>query len=455
MLKLNKDSFKVVTGSTSIIGKFEGKSADVVMNNNEMILGPDLWRNVHDSEEYKRGIELGHYIGFLGHPEDPGCQDFKNACIILRGFEIDDNTNEINASFDLVDTPVGQIVKTFIDAGVQFGISVRGAGDIDADGVVDPDTFVFRGFDLVAFPAYNDAIPTFTEIAASSDLDKQVKCKAVKSCIRKNVSGISSVSTIEALQDQVVAASSEYTLLEKRKQEILNNPDDNSVTSLKLQGMTRLYLESIEANKQLQKQLDEVKASENSANNKRLKSERELKVVKRIMGSQITDLSSDRDNIYGKYQTAVKANAQLKSQLEDVNNLNLKYIQKVNSSTAAIRDKTKTIAQLEVKLRETFTASDNSKRASSNLDAKVANLERKLSAATKLVEEYQQSYIELYSLILGVNLDSVQVTASTSANELKELIQSGTSTSNVASRVVDSYPEDLDMDIGEDDLVTV
>ena len=47
--------------------------------------------------------------------------------------------------FDLIDTPVGRIVKTFQDAGVTFGISVRGAGDI-INNSVDPDTFVFIVF---------------------------------------------------------------------------------------------------------------------------------------------------------------------------------------------------------------------------------------------------------------------------------------------------------------------
>lgn len=443
------------SNKSPILGRFEGKCADVIMNNNEMTLCLDLWKNVLNSEEYKRGIELGHLIGFLGHPEDPGCQDFKNACIVMRGFRIDEKTNEIYGTFDLIDTPVGRIVKTFIDAGVTFGISVRGAGDIDSEGNVDPDTFVFRGFDLVAFPAYNDAIPTFQEIAASSDLDKQVKCKAVKSSIRKNISGIHSISTINAIQEQVVASSSEYKLLEQRKQELLNSSNSSDVSSLKLKGVTELYLESVKANRDLQQELKRIKASESSLKDRCLKSEKELGVVKRIMGNQIVDLSSDRDSIYGKYRTAISANQKLKAELEDVNDLNLKYIQKVNSSTAAIRAKTDTIAELEVKLRETVTASDNSKRASSNLDAKVKDLKSKLAAATKLVEGYQKSYIELYSLILGVNLDAIEITASTSADELKQLIQAGTSSSNIPGKPEIQYPEDLDIDIDEDGLVTV
>ena len=165
--------------SLAVIGTFEGKSADAsVENANQMTLGPELWRNLFNSEEYKRYLKLGHYIGFLGHPDDVGCQDYKNACIVMTDGWLD-NDNQVYAKFNLIDTPVGRIVKSFIDAGVQFGISVRGAGDVDASGEVDPDTFVFRGFDIVTFPAYDDAIPKFTEIAASNDVDKQVKYKSI------------------------------------------------------------------------------------------------------------------------------------------------------------------------------------------------------------------------------------------------------------------------------------
>ena len=131
----------------TVIGTFSGKCCDAtVSNNNDMFLGQDLFNNLFQSEEYKRALENGYYIGFLGHPEDPGCMDFEHACIVMTECHMDSN-GEIFGTFDLVDTPVGRIVKAFIDAGVTFGISIRGAGDVAGDGTVDPETFVFRGFD--------------------------------------------------------------------------------------------------------------------------------------------------------------------------------------------------------------------------------------------------------------------------------------------------------------------
>ena len=180
----------------TIIGTYEGLCADAdITNLNGLDITREVWENVFASDEYKTAIERGHYIGFLGHP---ACQDFEHACIVMTEGHIDDD-GKVYGSFNLIDTPVGRIVKSFQDAGVTFGISVRGAGDI-IDNSVDPDTFVFRGFDLVAFPAYPDAIPEFTPIAASSDVDKQKKYKKVCAAVKANINDIDSISTLNAMQ---------------------------------------------------------------------------------------------------------------------------------------------------------------------------------------------------------------------------------------------------------------
>ena len=172
-----------VKSANTVLGTFTGKCCDAsVFNNNDMKLDRELFEKLIESDEYKDAMDHRYYIGFLGHPEDPNCQDFKDACIVMTSMEIKDN-DEIYGTFDLIDTPVGRVVKSFIDAGVEFGISIRGAGDVDVEGNVDPDTFIFRGFDLVAFPAYNDAVPEFIEIAASND----PKYKKIKAAIDKNL----------------------------------------------------------------------------------------------------------------------------------------------------------------------------------------------------------------------------------------------------------------------------
>lgn len=130
--------------ATSILGTYEGEALDTnITNNNGLDITAEVIKQVLASDEYAQGLENGWFIGFLGHPEDPSCMDFKDGCIVLTDMSIDDN-GKVYAKFNLIDTPVGRIVKTLQDAGVVFGISIRGAGDIVGNSV-DPDTFVFRG----------------------------------------------------------------------------------------------------------------------------------------------------------------------------------------------------------------------------------------------------------------------------------------------------------------------
>ena len=194
-----KDKVKAALGAvkSSILGTYDGECADAaITNKNGLDITREVWETVFASEDYRQAIDLGWYLGFLGHPEDPNCMEFEHACIVMTEGHIDEK-GKVFGKFNLIDTPVGRIVKAFQDAGVIFGISVRGAGDI-IDNSVDPDSFVFRGFDLVTFPAFPESIPTFTAVAASTDAETRKKyqkvCAAVNNIARKKAASFSSAS---------------------------------------------------------------------------------------------------------------------------------------------------------------------------------------------------------------------------------------------------------------------
>ena len=472
------------TTKTTILGTFTGKCCDAaVVNNNDMKLDRELFENLLKSDEYKDAMEHRYYIGFLGHPEDPNCQDFKDGCIVMTSMEIRDN-DEIYGTFDLIDTPVGRVVKSFIDAGVQFGISIRGAGDVDADGNVDPDTFIFRGFDLVAFPAYNDAVPEFLEIAAASD----PKYKKIKAAIDKNLKYITSSTAIDEIQANLNPHSAEYKKLEARKQDIGVNPEDTDkdndleeITAKKLEAMTNMYMEACERNDELEAtsastriELRAVKASY----------EREIRSLKRITASQNKLMQDRYDSISASYKLAIKATNELKSELKNAdqklekieasqnklkeknseiskelitaNKNNLIYKQKIENSSEDIKDRDATISGLREKLNKTVVASTNAQRDASNRDEEVKqlksqvsssndtikDLESRIVACEDLLHEYQQAYADFYATARGVSVSGLPVTASTSVRDLENLIQGATNTSNISSRPTYGYDED-------------
>ena len=436
----------------TVIGTFSGKCCDAtVSNNNDMFLGEDLFNNLFQSEEYKRALENGYYIGFLGHPEDPGCMDFEHACIVMTECHMDSN-GEIFGTFDLVDTPVGRIVKAFIDAGVTFGISIRGAGDIAGDGTVDPETFVFRGFDLVTFPAYDDAVPTFKEIAASSDLDKQVKYKKVCATINKSLQSIKSNTTLETIQAQFNENSDEYKVIEDRKNELeddgIEDVDTEEILADKVKGMTQLYLEQVEANTSMRKEVIELKRQLIQA---KTDNRRRLSAVKRITASQIDSLEGELASVTGSYRASVAASSKLKKQIEQLKKDNLKYTHKIEANSKTICERDSTISDLEARLRKTVTASSKVENRASNLDEEVKSLRARVEAAEQMVLNYQQAYANMYANALGVHLENLSVTASTSVSELKDMISAGTNTSGMtAAPFVEPEPYEV-TDIEDED----
>lgn len=449
---MNKDEIKgSVTGNT-ILGTYEGECADSnITNKNGLDITRPVWEGVFASEEYTEAIDKGWYIGFLGHPEDPNCMDFEHACIVMTEGHIADN-GKIYGKFNLIDTPVGRIVKAFQDAGVKFGISVRGAGDI-IDNSVDPDTFVFRGFDLVSFPAYPESIPTFTEIAASSDVEKQKKYKAVCAAVNKNIEGLNTTESVEIVQSCFAKQSEEYKKLEKRKAELIGAEDitDVDLTDEKIEGMMNLYLNECEDNKRL---VEQNAALRDELASVRATSERKFKSMQRIVADQrrqsdkeIAEIANHNKKISASYRA-------LKAHTQEIEQSNLKYVHKIEANTSIVDQKDSVISNLQSELSETVKQAHDAKVRASNCEDQVAKLSAQIKACEAVIEEYQNAYASLYADAIGVSLDNVSVTASTSVEELQNSIR-GASALPVAPAITELESDIYVDDSNSDDIISV
>ena len=443
----------------SVIGIFEGECADSnITNENGLDITRPVWENIFSSESYQQAIELGWYIGFLGHPDDPGCMDFRNACIVMTEGHIDDN-GKVYGKFNLIDTPVGRTVKTFIDAGVTFGISVRGAGDI-VNNSVDPDTFVFRGFDLVSFPAFPESIPTFTAIAASSDVESQKKYKAICAAVKENLPNIDSCEAIDILQCQFAEQSDEYKALEDRKREIrgsnstedyVSEFNDVDITKDKVESMTKLYLEQVEANNRLKNE-NQILSSKLASNE--IEARRKISSISRITADQIKSATDAKDAAEKRCKQLVAASIRMKETISQERSNNLKYLQKISESKNIVDSKDSLISSLRARLNETVTASANVERRTSNLDEQLKKSKDEIIACKKMLKDYQDAYAELYSQAVGADLQKVKVTASTSVSSLRSAITSSISRKPYSIR----EPEEIDVDdcyFDDDDIVTI
>lgn len=439
--------------SIPVIGTYEGECADAnITNNNGLDITRDVWEYVFNSDDYKQGIDKGWYIGYLGHPEDPGCMDFKDACIVMTEGHINDD-GKVFGKFNLIDTPVGRIVKTFQEAGVQFGVSVRGAGDI-VNNSVDPETFVFRGFDIVTFPAFPESIPTFTSIAASTDIEEKKKYDKICASVKSELNNIDSCETIDFIQSQFPEQSEVYDELENRKCELgeceeeLALPEPTPEERIELleaqvEGLTQLLQETILEREYANNSIYKARAHHNREN---ILMSRKLHTIARIVAGQNRDLE-DMENIYNseikkaenKAKTAIRANTELKTRLETERNTNLSYKKKINSYRSDIKDKEEVICSLQEDLDKTVANISNVNSKVSNLEAENKSLRQSITASEKVIEEYQDAYASLYSKMLGIDLgDNVAINASTTVGELQSKITASSSITKIMGVVDDS-----------------
>lgn len=442
----------LIDSEISVLGQYEGEALDTnITNLNGMDITREVIENVLASDEYERGIAAKWYIGYLGHPEDPLCADFKNACITLTDMSIDDN-GKVYAKFDLLNTPVGRIVKTMQEAGIVFGVSIRGAGDV-VGGVVDPDTFMFRGFDLVAFPAYPDSVPEYTAIAASTDPKQRQKYQKICAAIRTDLDNITSCEAIDVLQAQVAPNSNEYKALDERKKMIKSEQTLN-IDKQKLEAMTDMYLESQAV---VASQKKEISALEEKMRSAVYASRRKASAIERITASQMSDIQVSLDRVTASRDAFRNRNVSLQKKLEVAEKSNLIYKQKVESAetqhSKALERKDSIIASLKSDMRKTVTASRDSSRAVSDLDNENKKLHRDLDKITASLQDYQEAYAKIYANALGVTLDNMQVAATTTVDELQNMIEGATNTANIPTvpTIDDMYIADDD----NDDLITL
>lgn len=132
-------------------------------NRNGRTYSRELWQKAINSEFVKEQIALKHFIGEADHPEDRLDPAFEHMSHAVSDFEFHDDTSELWATIDILDTPDGHKLKTLLDYSGSLSFSTRGSGDVMENGEVDPDTYQLFAVDSVIRPSY----PTATVLAES------------------------------------------------------------------------------------------------------------------------------------------------------------------------------------------------------------------------------------------------------------------------------------------------
>ena len=103
------------------------------------------------NEEY---VKTNRALGELGHPDTPSINLERVSHKIV---ELTDNGEAFIGKALILDTPYGQIVKNFMDSGVNIGVSSRGMGSLqptkEGYNIVQDDFRLATAADIVADPS--------------------------------------------------------------------------------------------------------------------------------------------------------------------------------------------------------------------------------------------------------------------------------------------------------------
>ena len=102
--------------------------------------------------KYSEQVSKGRAVGELNHPEGPTVNLDK---VSHKINELRFEGNDVMGKAQILDTPMGNIVKGLLEGGVQLGVSTRGMGSLERrnDAMYVKDDFILNAVDIVQDPS--------------------------------------------------------------------------------------------------------------------------------------------------------------------------------------------------------------------------------------------------------------------------------------------------------------
>ncbi len=167
----------------------EGKTVKVIKNGQWLVEGPfqrsdtknknkrtyprRIWERIVAKSDSPTMVNLnaGGMLGHMEHPAD-GRTDGKEGAIITRGLELRED-GVVWGKAEILNTPNGLILQEYTKKGVRWGVSSRGNGSVDTNGVVTED-YALDTFDAVMRPSTDGAYPTLPKKGKTESEEVQI-----------------------------------------------------------------------------------------------------------------------------------------------------------------------------------------------------------------------------------------------------------------------------------------
>lgn len=431
------------------LGYIEGPAASLTESTrNDRGYVTQLWRNVEESEDFQEGMRNATIVGELDHPEERVDYSLANGAVILTDWEIREDEGILWARFAILDNQRGKDLLAYVKFGTILGVSSRGLGDeIVRDGrtIIDPDTYEFYCFDVVAFPAAEVARQSFVSPeaireaksvpAAFADrvLSEASKCKNKQQLTNlQNVVESTSLSNkdklIEAITDKLSSLpestgderttsdeEAAKTILLSQHQADMKLKDDE-IESLKAKIRKRnenaAYFRRVvqEQRKEIES-LEDVAADGITANDtlaqdyENLKSNAETneQTLRESHRVEVRKLQSRIAELSNKLRESKHANYELESKVSELGDLNTRYCTEGAKMRRDLKSASGTIQLLgeEIKKLESEKSDmqrkqskrlEESQSVSSRKDSKIKSLQTEVASLKESIATESQKH---------------------------------------------------------------
>lgn len=350
-----------------VLGTLRGIFADMKNpTRNGRLYSKECWKHALENEDVKEKLETRTMFGELDHPEDRLETLQERAAIIVTKLEMDEKNQVINGEADILDTPFGRILKTFIDSGVKIGISSRGSGEEVASmktegNEIVPETFYLETFDVVALPAVKAARLSLVE-SKHKDLITEAFIKELNEAKSeqqiKELREYANDNGIIIHKDINTSLGGEHISPDKEEED---NIDVSSEVISKLE-------EELNVSNTKVKELESLCNMMKNHSVNVVKELKETRIVNEQLNKKMEEFITEKDNLLNEVGSYQMSNKFLKSKLEESAN-------KANSLSEELDNKGSEFKKSYDSLNEEL---DSYKKLVSSLKEEKAILENKL-----------------------------------------------------------------------------
>lgn len=150
---------KVGEGLMTLRGVFQRSD---VLNGNKRTYPRKIWeRWLREDSPLMVKVRQSQCCGQIEHPKD-GVGVLEDFACMVTGLTLEKDGTVIG-EMKVLDTPKGRIVRDLVRSGVRVGVSSRGTGSVDSNGIVDERTFKPETWDVVGNPSTPGAFPEVVE----------------------------------------------------------------------------------------------------------------------------------------------------------------------------------------------------------------------------------------------------------------------------------------------------